>query len=199
MKRLISIILLLSSLICILASCTVSPDVQISEDGYWIIFGEKTNVKAVGEKGDQGEKGEQGTPGPQGENGKQGTQGPAGATPTIEISEDGYWVINGVKTDVKARGEDGKDAAGAPSDPTTFTVTFDTQCDIVIPSQEIAFGMKATKPTMPGRNGYKFDGWFIGDEQWSFIGYSVTESITLTAKWSPSDDFSVPPVPLPST
>ena len=30
--------------------------------------------------------------------------------PTVKISEDGYWVINGEKTDVKARGEDGKDA-----------------------------------------------------------------------------------------
>ena len=28
----------------------------------------------------------------------------------IEISEDGYWVINGEKTDVKAEGKDGKDA-----------------------------------------------------------------------------------------
>ena len=48
MKKLISIILLLSFLICILASCAVSPNVEISEDGYWIINGEKTNVKAEG-------------------------------------------------------------------------------------------------------------------------------------------------------
>lgn len=30
-------------------------------------------------------------------------------TPTIEISDDGYWIINGEKTDVKAEGVDGKD------------------------------------------------------------------------------------------
>ena len=53
----------------------------ISEDGYWIINGEKTEFKATGDKGD---------------------------TPAITISEDGYWVIDGVKTDVKAVGEKGE-------------------------------------------------------------------------------------------
>ena len=38
------------------------------------------------------------------------------AIPAIEISEDGYWVINGVKSNVKARGEDGKDGNGAATD-----------------------------------------------------------------------------------
>lgn len=38
--------------------------------------------------------------------GPQGLPGKDGTTPTIEISEDGYWVINGEKTDVKASSED---------------------------------------------------------------------------------------------
>ena len=45
----------------------------------------------AGERGPQGEKGEQGIQGVQGEAGKDGI------TPTIEISDDGYWVINGIK------------------------------------------------------------------------------------------------------
>ena len=40
--------------------------------------------------------------GPQGEKGESGKDG---VTPTIEISEDGYWVINGEKTNVKAESE----------------------------------------------------------------------------------------------
>ena len=40
-----------------------APDVYISEDGYWVIGGEKTNVKAEGEKGEQGEQGISGAPG----------------------------------------------------------------------------------------------------------------------------------------
>ena len=74
-------------------------------------------------RGPQGEKGEQGEQGPQGEKGEQGEQGEAGTpgtTPSITINEDGYWVINGEVTDVKAEGqdgEDGKDGASGPQGP----------------------------------------------------------------------------------
>lgn len=71
-------------------------------------------------RGPQGEKGEQGEQGPQGEKGEQGEQGEAGApgaTPSITINEDGYWVINGEVTDVKAEGEDGKDGQDGASGP----------------------------------------------------------------------------------
>ena len=47
-----------------------------------------------------------------------GEPGKDGAAPTIEISADGYWIINGVKTEYKAIGEDGADGEdgqdGAP-------------------------------------------------------------------------------------
>lgn len=71
-------------------------------------------------RGPQGEKGEQGEQGPQGEKGEQGEQGEAGTpgtTPTISINEDGYWVINGVVTDVKAEGEDGQDGRPGTQGP----------------------------------------------------------------------------------
>ncbi len=38
-------------------------------------------------------------------------------------------------------------------------------------------------PAAPAREGYTFLGWYLGEEQWSFIGYSVTSPLTLTAKW----------------
>ena len=71
-------------------------------------------------RGPQGEKGEQGEQGPQGEKGEQGEQGEAGTpgtTPSITINEDGYWVINGEVTDVKAEGEDGEDGKDGASGP----------------------------------------------------------------------------------
>ncbi len=52
-----------------------------------------------------------------------------------------------------------------------------------IPPQEISHGEKVAKPQDPTREGYKFLGWYVGDEIWSFVGYSVTEDMTLTAKW----------------
>ncbi len=64
------------------------------------------------------------------------------------------------------------------------TVTFDSKGGTAVASQSIAKGEKATEPEAPTRAGYTFDGWYLGNEKWSFIGYRVTESITLTAKWS---------------
>ena len=64
----------------------------VSEDGYWVVNGQKTDIKARGNDGQPGAN---------------------GVTPTI--SEDGYWVVNGQKTDIKARGNDGQ--PGAPGQP----------------------------------------------------------------------------------
>lgn len=60
-----------------------SPTITISDDGYWVINGVKSNVKAIGQKGEDGR------------------------TPTISISEDGYWVIDGVKSTTLAQGVKG--------------------------------------------------------------------------------------------
>ena len=62
-----------------------SPEITISEDGYWVINGFKTDTLAQGENGVDAQ------------------------APTVEI-QDGYWVINGTKSDVKAEAVDGKSA-----------------------------------------------------------------------------------------
>ena len=50
-KRLILIISFLLASLLVLASCSNNtPTIEISEDGYWVINGEKTDVKASGEK-----------------------------------------------------------------------------------------------------------------------------------------------------
>ena len=53
-------------------------------------------------------KGGQGEPGPEGPQGPQGEPGAPAIAPTVEINDDGYWVINGVETDQKAQGEQGE-------------------------------------------------------------------------------------------
>ena len=62
-------------------------DVEINEDGYWVINGFVTEIKARGENG---------------------------TTPTISINKDGYWVINGEVTDVNAYGWDNKVLVSKP-------------------------------------------------------------------------------------
>jgi len=67
--------------------------ISINADGYWVINGVVTDVRA------------------------QGQDGQPGAMPAITISADGYWVINGVVTDVRAQGEQGP--------PATITISAD--------------------------------------------------------------------------
>ena len=50
------VLLLLAVCMCLLTACQLSqPSISISEDGYWIINGEKTDVKAQGPQGEKGE------------------------------------------------------------------------------------------------------------------------------------------------
>lgn len=64
------------------------------------------------------------------------------------------------------------------------TVIFDSNGGSDVESQSIIKGEKAKKPTDPTKEGYTFDGWYYQDEKWSFIGYIVTENMTLEAKWN---------------
>ncbi len=52
--------------------------ISISEDGYWVIDGVKSNVKATGEKGSKGDPGAAGEKGSKGDPGAAGVQGPKG-------------------------------------------------------------------------------------------------------------------------
>ncbi len=79
--------------------------------------------------------------GEQGPQGEQGPKGEDGLTPTISISEDGYWVINGEKTNVKAEGSSADaDTSGLdffPTDDGTYIVALGNAkylSNIVIPS-----------------------------------------------------------------
>ena len=65
-----------------------------------------------------------------------------------------------------------------------FTITFNSSGGSSVASQTVTRGCKVVEPEIP-RKGCEceFDGWYIGDEKWSFAGYVVTEDITLTARW----------------
>ena len=66
-----------------------------------------------------------------------------------------------------------------------YTVTFDSNGGTSVESQEIEDGKKANRPGEPSRIGYSFAGWFIDEnEPWIFIGYDVTEDVTLIARWT---------------
>lgn len=69
---------------------TNTNDIYIKMDGEWVFIGNLQGDK--GEKGDTGAKGKDGID---------------GLTPTLRITADGYWEINGLTTSVKAAGVEG--------------------------------------------------------------------------------------------
>ena len=63
-------------------------------------------------------------------------------------------------------------------------VDFDSKGGDFISSQSVIKGEKVHKPANPTREGYTFDDWYYQDERWSFVGYTVTEDMTLEARWN---------------
>lgn len=62
-------------------------------------------------------------------------------------------------------------------------ITFDSDGGTIISEQIVEKGSKVIKPTDPTKDDYSFIGWFLDNEEWSFIGYVATDDMTLTAKW----------------
>lgn len=94
---------------------------------------------------------------------------------SVTISEDGYYVINGVKTSIKAT--------------EVYTVKFVTGYSATIQDQKVFEGHKVEKPQLD-RTGYSLVGWFCNDEEWRFNSDVVLNDMTLTAQWT-ANQYSV--------
>ena len=88
---------------------------------------------------------------------------------TITVSDDGYYVINGIKTNIVAY--------------SFYQVTFDTGCDITVETQTVRDGYKVTRPEVE-REGFTLDGWFCNGEEWRFNSDVVMGDMELVAKWT---------------
>ena len=53
-------------------------------------------------------------------------------------------------------------------------------------SIEVVEGGKVSKPQNPVKNGYDFNGWYVGDTAWSFEDNVVNDNVTLEAKFAPT-------------
>ena len=72
------------------------------------------------------------------------------------------------------------------AETTVCTVTFDTQGGTTVEAQQVTKGEKADKPQDPKKEGYTFVDWIYQDKVWSFSSDTVTEDITLKARWQPA-------------
>lgn len=161
-----------------------TPTITIGENGHWFVDGVDTGIKAQGEQGPKGQDGEDGEDGKDGssvltgEGAPETTLGKDGdsyidlGTWDYYVKEGGSWVLKG-------------NIKGADVDVVYHTVTFDVNGgNGSYESQTIKHGEKVSKPTDPSRIGYQFLNWSYQGEAWSFVGYPVTENMTLTAEWS---------------
>lgn len=79
-----------------------------------------------------------------------------------------------------------------------YTVKFDTNGGNSINEQVVAKNNKATAPLDPTRDGYKFIGWYVGDEKFDF-NTEITSDMTISARWEKSEDVKVIGVTLDQT
>ena len=66
--------------------------------------------------------------------------------------------------------------------PVTHTVTFNPNGGTVVEPQTVTDGQPVRRPADPVKDGYVFDGWYLGNDQYDF-DRPVTQDLTLTAAW----------------
>ena len=89
---------------------------------------------------------------------------------------------------------DGSTSALFLSTSTFFTVTFNANGHGTAPAaQNVTSGGKATEPTAPTATGYTFGGWYTESSCTNKYDFSaaVTKNITLYAKWTVENTYSV--------
>ena len=118
MKRLACFIILIMVVLSLMAcTTTVEEQVQltgcfINESGELVVQYSNGQNEVLGPVcGQNGRDGKNGANGKDGLNGTNGKDGSDGKTPELSISVDGYWVIDGIKTNTLAQGPAGKDGA----------------------------------------------------------------------------------------
>lgn len=62
-------------------------------------------------------------------------------------------------------------------------VTFASDGGSAVSEQLLINGAKVVAPTAPTKDGYLFDGWFVGEVEWDFDA-AVSGDLTLTAHWT---------------
>ena len=101
-----------------------------------------------------------------------------------EYSSNGY--SSGNVDDCSASVSSTSDSSGKENG--ACLVLFDTQGGTAVESQTVQRGGKIVKPNDPSKAPdskyeYVFAGWYVNETEWNFETNTVSEDITLTAKW----------------
>ena len=96
--------------------------------------------------------------------------------------------------------EESSEGSGDVEENGYCEVIFDSAGGTEIAMQTVAYGEKIEKPIDPtkpnsSRYEYSFDGWYLGEREWDFERDTVSENITLTAKWKVESEYTDPFLP----
>ncbi len=190
-----------------------SPVVGISDDGYWIINGVKTQDKALGDKGDKGDKGD---PGKDGINGDTPLIS-AAKDPDNPADENYYWTIKYPKENnytfildggqkIKATGPKGDKGETLSVDPiiesvvkaddgTSITINLHDGTSYNIPLLRINFKLKPGNLALKDHNGVDSIIVFLREGHTISVPYTSSNNVErieamLPAGWSATADIS---------
>ena len=135
-------------------------------------------------------------------------EGETVAEPEVTLEREGYafagWALDGERYDfstpvtsditLTAQWTKSEEPAPKPEPVVKYTVTFDANGGSPVDPQVIEKGATATRPEDPTREGYTFDGWYLGEELFDF-DQPVDGDITLTATWVEAQTPSTPENP----
>ena len=85
------------------------------------------------------------------------------------------------------------DDSGSPEFTQHYIVTFDTDGGSAVDVQAVVHDKNASKPDDPKKAGYEFLGWYCNDAEFDF-STSITQNITLKARWKVQYDDVIPAV-----
>ena len=78
-------------------------------------------------------------------------------------------------------------AAGCDFLVTYRKVSFDSNGGTAVESVQVIDGLTIEEPEAPTKEGYTFEGWYLGEEEFSF-DQPIKDEFTLMAKWAPNTD-----------
>ena len=107
-------------------------------------------------------------------------------TPKREGYTFDYWCREGQTVNVEGQTIGGWTNLYAHWTINEYTVTFDSNGGSAVDAQTVEYGQKASKPADPTKEGWRFLGWYDGEEEFDF-DTAITENITLTAHWQKLD------------
>ena len=115
-------------------------------------------------------------------------------------SQGGFFESNQESTSKDPENSGEIEESGDENERKEYVVLFDSLGGTTVQSQIVVLGEKIIRPIDPtkpddSKYEYAFAGWYFEGKEWDFERDTVSENITLTAKWDIESIFTTPFLP----